>query len=70
MDSNISNELEKLQSSQFSTDDQKNEFIHASEEYNDLVKNGLAIKRGFNIMTIQEIYNPVLNCSFKQVGHR
>jgi hypothetical protein len=39
-------------------DPEMNKFIEASNYYEQLVREGLATKRGFNIKTLQEIYQP------------
>ena len=45
---------------------QLNAFIKANEEYQKLINEGLATKRGFNIMTTEEIYNPTSHFTYTQ----
>ncbi len=46
-----------------SNDTQINAFIKANEDYQKLLQEGLTTKRGFNLMTTEEIYSPILNCN-------
>lgn len=66
MGKNIADQIENLIGKKFPDGDQINDFIRADEEYKKLIQEGLAIKRGFNIMTTEEIYNPVLNYTYTQ----
>lgn len=66
MKENIAEKVEDLIKSNTPDNAQINGFIKANEEYEKLVQEGLTNKRGFNIMTTDEIYNPSLNSSFSQ----
>ncbi|MCX6251613.1 MAG: hypothetical protein NTX61_12780 [Bacteroidetes bacterium] len=66
MKKNISEKVEDLLKTKISDNAQINQFIRANEEYEKLIHDGLTIKRGYNIMTTEEIYNPGLNCSYSQ----
>jgi len=70
MKKNISEKVEDLIKTKAPDNAQINEFIRANEEYQKLIQEGLTIKRGFNIMTTEEIYNPALNCSYSQSSQR
>jgi hypothetical protein len=69
MEKNISEKVEDLINTKSSDNAQLNEFIRANEKYQKLIQEGLTMKRGFNLMTTQEIYNPALNCSHSQSSH-
>ena len=69
MKKNISEKVEDLIKTKSPDIAQLKEFIRANEEYQKLIQEGLTMKRGFNIMTTQEIYNPALNCSHSQLSH-
>jgi hypothetical protein len=66
MEKNISEKVEDLLKAKSTDNAQLSEFIRANEEYQKLIQEGLTMKRGFNILTTQEIYNPALNCSHSQ----
>ena len=66
MGNNISENLESLIKTNHPDDEHLNNFIKASEEYEKLVKEGLTTKRGFNLMTIGEILDPVSNFTYSQ----
>lgn len=66
MGKNISEKVEDLVKSKSPDNAQLKEFIRANEEYQKLIQDGLATKRGFNIMTAEEIHNQALNCSYSQ----
>jgi len=70
MEKNISEDIEDLIKTKSPVNAQINEFIRADEEYQKLIQNGVTMKRGFNIMTTEEIYNPALNSSFSQTWQR
>lgn len=70
MEKNISEKVEDLIKTKSPDNAQLNEFIRANEEYQKLIQEGLTMKRGFNIMTTEEIYNPALNCSYSQPSQR
>ena len=61
MGKNIADKIENLIRTKFPDNAQINDFIRANEEYQKLIREGLAIKRGFNILTTEEIYKPVLH---------
>ncbi len=58
MENNISERLEDFIQPKSSDNKQVDAFVKAAEEYEKLIREGLAKKRGFNIMTIGEIYTP------------
>jgi len=66
MKNNIADKIENLIKTKLPDNTQINDFIKANEEYQKLIKEGLASKRGFNIMTTEEIYNPVSNYIYTQ----
>lgn len=66
MEENISKKTEELIKSKAHEAPQFKEFIRAIEEYQKLIEKGLAVRRGYNLMTNEEIYNPALNCSYLQ----
>ncbi len=66
MGEKISNRIEDLIKTKYPDNAQFKDFILANEKYQKLIQNGLAMKRGFNILTTEEIYNPALNCSHLQ----
>lgn len=66
MENNISNKVENLLKTNSKDDALINSYIEASKEFEKLVQEGLTSKRGFNLMTTEEIYNPTLNCSYSQ----
>ena len=70
MEENISQKAEDLIKSKSPEAAQLKEFIRANEEYQKLIEEGLAMKRGYNIMTTEEIYNPALNSSYSQPSQR
>jgi hypothetical protein len=70
MKKNISEKVEDLIKTKSSNDVQLNKLIRADEEYQKLIQDGLTMKRGFNIMTTEEIYNPALNSSYTQPSER
>ena len=70
MEKNISEKVEDLIKTKYPGNTQLNEFIRANEEYQKLIQEGLTTKRGFNILTTEEIYNPALNCSHSQPSQR
>ena len=70
MEKNISDKVENLIQTKSPDDAQINNFIKANEEYEKLIQDGLTVKRGFNIMTTEEIYNPALNGSSYQSSQR
>ncbi|MFA5816205.1 MAG: hypothetical protein WC865_11345 [Bacteroidales bacterium] len=70
MEKNISEKVEDLIKTNSPDNAQLNEFIRANEEYQKLIQEGLTMKRGFNILTTEEIYNPALNCSHSQPSQR
>ena len=70
MKNNISEQIVDLIKSKSPDNDQLNEFTKACEEYQKLIQDGLTMKRGYNIMTTEEIYNPALNSSFSQPSQR
>ena len=61
MEKNISEKVEDLIKTKSPDNTQISNFIQANEEYEKLVQEGLTMKRGFNLMTTEEIYNPLLN---------
>lgn len=70
MENNISDKVKILLESKLPEDTQIRNFIRANESYEKLIRDGLAVKRGFNIMTKEEIYNPALNSSSYQSPQR
>jgi len=66
MEKNIADKLETLIRDKSPENSQINAFIKANEEYQKLIDEGLATKRGFNIMTTEEIYNPTLHFTYTQ----
>jgi hypothetical protein len=70
MEKNISEKVEDLIKTKSPDNAQLNEFKRANEEYQKLIQEGLTMKRGFNILTTEEIYNPALNCSHSQPSQR
>lgn len=62
MENKIADKLETL----IRDNSQLNAFIKANEEYQKLINEGLATKRGFNIMTTEEIYNPTSHFTYTQ----
>jgi hypothetical protein len=70
MEKNISEKVEDLIKTKYPDNAQLNEFIRANEEYKKLIQEGLTMKRGFNILTTEEIHNPALNCSHSQPSQR
>jgi hypothetical protein len=70
MEKNISEKVEDLMKEMNPDNAQVKDFIRANEEYQKLIQEGLTMKRGFNIMTTGEIYNPALNCSHSQPSQR
>ena len=66
MEKNISEKVEDLIQKKSPENAQINDFIRANEEYEKLIQDGLTTKRGYNIMTTEEIYNPALNFSYSQ----
>lgn len=68
MKQNSSTKIEKLINEKSADNTQINNFIKASEEYQRLLKDGLTKKRGFNILTTEEIYNPILKQLYIQSG--
>lgn len=66
MKKNIADKIEDLIKTKSPENNQISDFIKANEEYQKLIQEGLTTKRGFNIMTIGEIYNPTLNCYYSQ----
>ena len=61
MEKNIADKIEILIKTKVPDNDRLKEFIKANDEYQKLIQEGIAIKRGFNIMTTEEIYSPVSN---------
>lgn len=59
MKKSISIVTEDFIKSKFIDPSQLEGFIQASEEYKKLIEDGLVIKRGYNIMTTEEIFNPL-----------
>jgi|WetSurMetagenome_2_1015567.scaffolds.fasta_scaffold543242_2 hypothetical protein len=71
MEKKITDNVETLISTKLPDNSQINSFLKANEEYQKLIQEGLTVKRGFNIMTSEEIYNSSLNYQFNQsVGFR
>ncbi len=70
MEKKISEKVENLLQKKAPDEAQINNFIKANEGYEKLIQDGLAIKRGFNLLTTQEIYNPALNGSSYQSSQR
>lgn len=66
MKKNISEIVEDLIKSKTPNKAQINEFIKANEDYEKMVQSGFTVKRGYNIMTTEEIYSPASNCSYSQ----
>jgi hypothetical protein len=66
MEKNISDELEEVIRTKSPNNPQINGYIKAEKEYERLVKDGLATKRGYNLLTTEEIYLPVSSCTFSQ----
>lgn len=66
MENKIVEKVENLIRTKVPDNAQINAFIIADAEYQKLIKEGLATKRGFNIMTTGEIYNPVLDYKYTQ----
>lgn len=66
MKKDIADKIENLIRTKFPDNTEINAFIKANEEYQKLIKEGLATKRGFNIMTTEEIYYPVLHYKYTQ----
>jgi hypothetical protein len=66
MEENITDKIENLIKTKFPDNVQINYFIRANEEYQKLLQDGLTTKRGFNILTTEEIYNSTPNCSYNQ----
>jgi hypothetical protein len=66
MENNIVDKIENLIESNVPDNAQINDFIRVTEEYQKLVNEGLTIKRGFNLMTTEEIYNDSSNYSLNQ----
>ena len=70
MEKNISERFENLLQTKTPEEAQINNFIRANEGYEKLIQDGLAVKRGFNLLTTEEIYNPALNGSAYQSSQR
>lgn len=66
MKKNISDKVENLIKTKSPKKSRINDFIRADKNYQKLIQEGLTMKRGFNIMTTEEIHNPALNCSYSQ----
>ena len=66
MEKNISNKIENLIKTKSPKKSRINDFIQADRDYQKLIQKGLTMKRGFNIMTTEEIHNPALNCACSQ----
>lgn len=69
MKNNLSKSIEDLVKAIDLDNAQIKEFMKADEEYKKLLQEGMTEKRGFNLLTTQEIYDPALNCSHKQFSH-
>jgi hypothetical protein len=61
MTNSISQEAENLIKEKESNLSQLKNLIIASEDYEKLIQTGMTKKRGFNILTTDEIYNPIFN---------
>jgi len=66
MDNEISRNLETLIRERPNENADISDFILASKEYDILIQKGLVNKRGFNIMTTEEIYNPISGTIYSQ----
>ena len=66
MENNILDIIKETMDSKSKNLNHIDSLIKASEDYEKLIKDGLAKKRGFNLMTTDEIYNPALNCFYSQ----
>lgn len=66
MENSITNEMENLIKTGAPENAQINNFIKADEEYQKLLKEGLTTKRGFNILTTEEIYRLSSSSSYNQ----
>jgi len=69
MENNISEKVEWLIKENSAQLSQLDSLIKASEDYEKLLQEGWAVKRGFNIMTMQEIYTPLSNPTYTQTAH-
>jgi len=70
MDKKNSEKIEDLLNTLHPEKAHLNDFIKASEEYERLIQEGLTKKRGFNIMTTEEILNPVSNFTYSQTAQK
>jgi hypothetical protein len=66
MKENIVNEIENLIENRSPDNEQINSFIKANEEYQKLIKEGLTMKRGYNLLTTEEIHHSPSNYVFMQ----
>jgi hypothetical protein len=66
---NTSDQIKDLVKKRLPENSQLIDFIQANEKYEKLVKEGMILKRGYNIMTTGEIYNSISNNSYCQKFH-
>lgn len=69
MEKKISEIPEELINSKTHDAEKLQDLINAIDEYKRLIDEGLTAKRGYNLLTTEEIFNPALNCSFGQYNN-